>query len=70
MDPHIRTCMDVFRKQDAIISTVVYKCMYTNKIISAFHIIIIIKDTYRDTYKSSINTYKVTQTKQNVLIIK
>ena len=29
----------------------------------------VIKDTYRDTYKSSINTYKVTQTEQNKLII-
>ena len=26
-------------------------------------------DTYRDTYKSSIDTYKVTQTEQNKLII-
>ena len=25
----------------------------------------VIKDTYRETYKSSINTYKVTQTEQN-----
>ena len=36
MDPNI-PCMDVFRKQDVIISTVLYRYTYTNKIISAFH---------------------------------
>ena len=50
------------------IRSVLNKLILTHIIISYYYYDVI-KDTYRDTYKSSINTYKVTQTEQNKLII-
>ena len=49
------------------IRSVLNKLILTHIIISYYYYDVI-KDTYRDTYKSSINTYKVTQTEQNKLI--